>query len=330
MLKKILFSFIVVCIVAIMAVNWQLKQYPLQTLLIEQPRLFLVQSGIGLKQLCQQWRTNQLIESCFGLEVMAKLDPSLTDIKAGMYQLSPGTVLSNVQKINRGDVHLFSFTIIEGQTFYQVIDNVASLPFIQRSAFIYDKDKVQKALNFTGDNIEGWLYPDTYFYTANDTDISLLKRASLKMQQALKEAWQLRQADLPYKSAYEALIMASIIEKETGVAEERPLIASVFINRLRKKMRLQTDPTVIYGLGEDYKGDIKRIHLRQPTPYNTYVIKGLPPTPIANPSQKAIEAALNPLQSDYYYFVAKGDGSHQFSKTLDAHNAAVRRYQLKK
>jgi UPF0755 protein len=327
---KLLITVTLLILALTSAAVWQFKQLPLQRISIEQPRLFLVQSGIGLKKLCQQWQTIALVDSCLGLEILAKLDPSLTDLKAGMYQLRPGTVLENVRRINQGDAHLFSFTIIEGQTLYQIIDKIAAAPYLSVPNFIFELDELEAALNFTGDHLEGWLYPETYYYRANETAISLLKRASSKMKTYLQQAWERRAENLPYANAYEALIMASIIEKETGIASERPLIASVFINRLNKKMRLQTDPTVIYGLGEAFDGDIKRSHLKQLTPFNTYMINGLPPTPIASPSAAAIDAALNPLQSDYYYFVAKGDGSHQFSKTLSEHNAAVRKYQLKK
>jgi len=178
--------------------------------------------------------------------------------------------------------------------------------------------------------LEGWLFPDTYHYHNNDTASSVLKRAAVKMQQVLEDAWHERSDDLPYDTAYKALIMASIIEKETGLASERPLIASAFVNRLNTNMRLQTDPTVIYGIGADFDGDIKSKDLRDYTPYNTYRINGLPPTPIAMPSKAAILAAVNPPQSDYVYFVSKGDGSHQFSTTLKQHNVAVNTYILNK
>lgn len=175
---------------------------------------------------------------------------------------------------------------------------------------------------------EGLFLADTYFFTANTAASSILKRAHKAMLDYVETQWQQRQEDLPLNSPYDALILASIIEKETAVSAERTKIAGVFVNRLRKNMRLQTDPTVIYGIGDTYDGNITRKHLRTPTPYNTYTIKGLPPTPIAMAGKDAIWAALNPMETDALYFVARGDGSHEFSSSLAAHNAAVRKYQL--
>jgi UPF0755 protein len=171
---------------------------------------------------------------------------------------------------------------------------------------------------------------DTYQFHRGMSDVDLLKRAHALLQTELDTAWRERAKELPYKSAYEALIMASIVEKETALSSERPTIAGVFVQRLQKGMKLQTDPTVIYGMGDRYKGNIRRADLRRPTPYNTYTNAGLPPTPIAMVGREAIRAALHPDQSKWLYFVAKGDGSHQFSATLEAHNRAVKQYQLKR
>ena len=288
---------------------------------------FEVKHGTGFNQLCRQWQANKWVEDCWRYQVIAKLDPTLTDLKAGLYELNNDSVIENIKKINQGQQVNFSFTIIEGQSLRDVLTVIKSASNLQNDLKV---DKLSEQLLGNNSNLEGWLFPDTYHYHNNDTASSVLKRAVQKMQLTLNSAWEQRAADLPYKTAYEALIMASIIEKETGLASERPLIASAFVNRLNTNMRLQTDPTVIYGLGEGFDGDIKRKDLRDYTPYNTYRINGLPPTPIAMPSKAAILAAVNPPQTQYVYFVSKGDGSHQFSTTLKQHNAAVNTYILNK
>ncbi|MNE28808.1 putative aminodeoxychorismate lyase [compost metagenome] len=190
--------------------------------------------------------------------------------------------------------------------------------------------ELAQELGIDNGKLEGWFLPETYAYTTHASDISILRRAYQDMKTFLQENWEKRQADLPYKTPYEALIMASIIEKETGQPDERAQIASVFVNRLRLGMKLQTDPTVIYGVKDRYDGNIRRSDLTDVNPYNTYVIDGLPPTPIAMPGKASIEAALNPKSTDYLYFVAKGGGAHYFSRTLDEHNRAVREFILKK
>jgi UPF0755 protein len=179
-------------------------------------------------------------------------------------------------------------------------------------------------------SLEGWLFPDTYRFTPGTADIDILKRAHAVMKKRLADAWSTRDATIPLKSSYEALILASIVEKETGQASERPLIASVFMNRLKRSMRLQTDPTVIYGMGDRFDGNIRKRDLSADTPWNTYTREGLPPTPIAMPGMASLRAATHPTESDYLYFVARGDGSHEFSRTLEEHNRAVAKYQLGK
>lgn len=252
-------------------------------------------------------------------------------IKAGEYQLrefeSPSSILSLLQN---GQVISYSVTLVEGRTFADFVAVLAGEPKLTSELHAMTQAEQLRRLGLDLEHVEGWFYPDTYQYHAGDSDVDILLRAHQKMQLVLHQQWPQRQQDLPYSSPYEALIMASIIEKETGVGHERAQIAGVFVRRLRKGMRLQTDPTVIYGLGERYDGNIKRQDLREATPYNTYVIKGLPPTPIAMPGTAAIHAALHPAAGAELYFVARGDGTHHFSVSLNEHNNAVRRYQRRR
>ena len=252
-------------------------------------------------------------------------------IHVGEYRLEPeDSLLTLMTRLERGEVIQRSFTLVEGWNIHELRGALAELPGLRHDTLEWDNARLMAALGQPGMHPEGWFAPDTYFYVKGDSDLLLLERAFTRQQALLEQAWQGRDPDLPLDSAYEALILASIVEKETGVPSERPHIAGVFVSRLKKGMRLQTDPTVIYGMGADYDGNIRRRDLRTPTPYNTYVISGLPPTPIAMPGADALDAVAHPLETGDLYFVARGDGSHVFSETLEQHQQAVREYQLRR
>ena len=249
-------------------------------------------------------------------------------LKAGVYVLDkPLTPLELLGKIERGEIYQATVRFIEGWNWQDVRAALGGQPLlINESAGMSNADLL-RAIGAEETHPEGLLFPDTYFYAPHTSDISVLRRAYQRQHQKLMAAWYKRALGLPYSRPYEALIMASIVEKETGAAFERPQIAGVFLNRLKLGMRLQTDPTVIYGLGKGFDGNLRKIDLQTDTPYNTYTRTGLPPTPIAMPSEAAIQAALNPAKTDALYFVSRGDGTHVFSSNLDAHNKAVNRYQ---
>jgi len=250
-------------------------------------------------------------------------------LKTGEYEIVPGmTALQLMDHLVSGRTVQYKVTLLEGWTFAQVRAEIEKSDVLRQTLKGLDDAVVMERLGHPGQHPEGRFFPDTYNVTRKTTDLELLGRAHERMQEVLREAWEKRADGLPYKNAEEPLIMASIVEKETGLAAERPQIASVFVQRLKRGMRLQTDPTVIYGIGKSYDGDIRRRDLETDTPYNTYTRDGLPPTPIAMPGRDAIEAALNPAASDALYFVARGDGSHVFSRTLEEHNRAVAKYQL--
>lgn len=250
-------------------------------------------------------------------------------LKTGEYEIVPGmTALQLMDHLVSGRTVQYKVTLLEGWTFAQVRAEIEKSDVLRQTLKGLDDAVVMERLGHPGQHPEGRFFPDTYNVTRKTTDLELLRRAHERMQEVLREAWEKRADALPYRNAEEALIMASIVEKETGLAAERPQIASVFVQRLKRGMRLQTDPTVIYGVGKSYDGDIRRKDLETDTPYNTYTRDGLPPTPIAMPGKDAIEAALNPAATDALYFVARGDGSHVFSRTLEEHNRAVAKYQL--
>lgn len=293
--------------------------------------IYELKSGSTVYSIADDFLERKWISNKHYFRYFAK-DSELTAIKAGEYQIQPQSDIASVlKKFVNGDVYLHKFTIIEGWNYKQLLSALAQYPQVKQTLPEDIKPgELMKKLGKPGIHPEGQFLPDTYAFSRNSTDLDLLKHASESLDSVLNQAWETRQDNLPLKTPYEALVLASIVEKETGVAEERPLIAGVFITRLRKNMKLQTDPTVIYGMGDRFKGNIKRKHLREDTPYDTYVHKGLTPTPISLAGKAAIEAVMNPEEQGYIYFVAKGDGSHQFSKTLKEHNAAVRKYQLKK
>ena len=253
----------------------------------------------------------------------------LEQIQAGEYLLEPDMKFHQfLDKAFAGEVVQRKLSIIEGYTMKQILDTMKATPHINMSNTDYADISLE--LGISQSSPEGWIFPDTYYYTVGIDSITLLKRGYQKMQGILSEAWQTRDPQLPLTSPYQALILASIVEKETTKITERPRVAGVFISRLKKNMLLQADPTIIYGLGDRFDGNLRSKDLKEDQPYNSYTRKGLPPTPIAMPSLSSITAVMNPEYSDYLYFVAKGDGSHHFSKTYAEHLKAVRKYQLKR
>ena len=305
----------------------QVKSVLNEPILTTSETFITVNTGDSFSKLLDQLVALNVINPSTWLELISRLEPQLAHIKAGTYQIQPDMTLREViTLVGSGKEHQFSVTLIDGDHFKAWLTTLSQRPYMIHDTESMTEAEIAKAIGADHKDLEGCLLPNTYYYTAGATDLSVLKRAYEQMQDFLGDAWANREKKLPITTPYQALIMASIIEKETALPKERGLVASVFMNRLRIGMRLQTDPTVIYGLGDKYDGNITRKDLRTPTPYNTYVIKGLPPTPIAMPNRASILAALNPPTSPYYYFVANGKGGHVFSVTLAEHNRAVQAY----
>lgn len=325
MLRKIII--IIVSLLAIFAVwlgYYAITPQPLQQAPLE---LNLVH-GSTLKGVAKQLTASGVLNEPWNFVVMARLLGKAGAIKAGNYQLESSlTPLQLLRKITEGDVSQSKLTFIEGWNIYQIRSTLDAHPAIRHDTKGLAERELLKLVGAEENSLEGMIFPDTYYFSNGMSDAAILKRAYRIMQQKIADAWQKRAPDLPYASPYEALIMASIVEKETGKAAERPQIAAVFINRLRIGMRLQTDPTVIYGLGQGFDGNLRKRDLTADSAYNTYTRAGLPPTPIAMPGYESIQAALHPAQTKAIYFVAKGNGSHQFSSSLVEHNRAVNQYQ---
>jgi UPF0755 protein len=289
-----------------------------------------LKSGQSVGYLAGQMKAEGILDYPQLLKLYARIEAA-HKIHAGEYFFTAGTTpAALLAKLVRGEVVLYQVTLLEGWTYAQALAALDKEPLLDHQLRNKTFTEQKQLLGITEPHLEGWFFPDTYSFSRNASDVGLLKQAHQKMRDFLAQEWAGRAEDLPYKTPYEALIMASIIERETGHHSERDQIAGVFVRRLQRGMKLQTDPTVIYGMGDAYKGKISRKHLQQETPYNTYVIKGLPPTPIALPSAASIKAALHPAPGNALYFVARGDGTSEFSSSLEAHNAAVRRFQLKR
>jgi UPF0755 protein len=253
------------------------------------------------------------------------------DLKAGNYLfVRAPTPVELLEKLTRGDVTQAEARLIEGWTFTQFRGLLDGHPDLRHDTKGLDDAEILKRLQASEPHVEGLFFPDTYLFAKGSSDLAVLRRAYRAMQRHLAAEWEARQQNVPYKSPYEALIMASIIEKETGVAAERDQIGGVLVNRLRIGMRLQVDPTIIYGLGEGFDGNLRKKHLLEDAPYNTYTRAGLPPTPIAMPGLASLRAALRPAKTDAMYYVSRGDGTSHFSRNIGEHNGAVRKYQLKK
>jgi UPF0755 protein len=326
-LKKLLLFIFLLILITISIIANHVNQAMHQPLPLTEPQLLVVAKGESVTSFANQLVSLGWLENNLYLKGYVKVFPQYIKIKAGTYQVSSTmNLLDLLSLLVSGKEHQFSVTFIEGSTFKDVLAQLSRQPYIKQTLTGLTVSDISERLGITYSNPEGWFAPDTYAFTSNTSDLAILKRSYKQMEQQLNTLWSQRNSDLPYESAYQILIMASIIEKETSHIPEQPVISGVFLNRLRKNMRLQTDPTVIYGLGERYKGDITRAHLREKTLYNTYRINGLPPTPIAMPGLSAIQAAINPANTDYFYFVSQGNGQHTFSKTLSEHNVALRLY----
>lgn len=301
---------------------------------LEPPRVpydFTVKSGANLKTVARNLEEEGLLSHPQVFRLLGRILGKSASLQAGTYRVSaPITPLELLDKLAAGDVLPIEIAFVEGTTLRQWLAQMRAHPHVRSTLEGLTEGEIRTALGIRESALEGLFFPDTYRLLAGTSDAEILKRAYAEMSRRLSQAWEGRDPSLPLASAYQALVLASIIEKETGKAAERRTIASVFVNRLRKGMRLQADPTVIYGLGARFDGNLRKRDLLAETSWNTYTRDGLPPTPIAMPGAASIAAAMNPETTDYLYFVGRGDGSHQFSRTLEEHNRAVARYQLGK
>lgn len=321
-------------LVFILGITFSYTSYRSLTSPVKLPGSYLdfeIPNGSSFRSVSKQLYARGLLDSPLPLRFYARFSGKSAQVKAGEYRLETGlTPLEILTQFIDGRSIQHAFTIVEGWSVNELLAALAQESKLKHTLGLSSKTQLHRVLGLKEASAEGLFFADTYHFSRSDSDLSILKRANARMYEVLGEEWEKRAKGLPYKDQYEALIMASIVEKETGLAEERGEIAGVFVRRLKKKMRLQTDPTVIYGLGESYNGNLTRKHLKTKTSYNTYVISGLPPTPIAMAGREAIHASLHPKDGDSLYFVARGDGSHYFSSSLKAHNNAVKEYQWKR
>ena len=295
------------------------------------PVVIEINKGDSFNQIIDKLLAQNVDVKPLWFKVLAVSEKAVKKLKTGEYELATGLTLPEILAVFvQGKTKQYAITFPEGWSFKEILLEIKNNPNLEHVLEQVDYNALMFQMGADVKQPEGLFFPDTYFFEKHTTDIALLKRAYDKMQLVLKQEWQHKAEALPFTTPYEALILASIVEKETAVSTERPLIAGVFIRRLQTGMLLQTDPTVIYGMGDSYQGDIAYKDLKAATPYNTYVIKGLPPTPIAMPGRDAIYAVLHPHNSNSLYFVARGDGTHQFSATLKDHNLAVDNFQRKK
>ena len=311
------------------ACAWKIDSALEQPLNIAQEELLEVPKGTTPNRTFLRLEADGVIKDAFWLRVYWRFNLAGQPLHSGEYRMVPGmTVNGLIDLWKRGEMVQYSLTLVEGWNFHQVRAALAKDEKLEQTLTGLSDSQVMDKLGHSGVFPEGRFFPDTYRFVRGMTDADLLKKAYDRLDEVLLKEWNQRAADVPYTGPYQALIMASLVEKETGVPQERRQIAGVFVRRMEMGMLLQTDPTVIYGLGDRYNGKLTRAHLKEPTPYNTYMIAGLPPTPIAMVGREAIHAALNPADGNSLYFVARGDGSHVFSDDLDAHNNAVREFQI--
>jgi UPF0755 protein len=316
---------LLVLLVGIWLAYFLARPYPLARIPVE----FTLEQG-SLKHAARKMEEAGILGDSWAFVMLARAMGKSASIKAGNYELDhPVTPMQLLEKITSGDFAQSEITFVEGWTFREMRKTIDANPDLRHDSSNLSDAEILSRIGVDASSPEGLFFPDTYYFAKGQSDFSVFRRAYAVMKQKIGKEWESRDAGLPFSNAYQALTLASIIEKETGRVSERPMIAAVFINRLKLGMKLQTDPTVIYGLGDAYDGNLRKRDLMTDQPYNTYTRAGLPPTPIAMPGLKSIDAALHPAKSRALYFVAKGDGSSFFSNSLAEHNRAVNKYQKK-
>lgn len=326
--RKIFTGIILIVVASVLFSYWQVRQFAQSPLSINNETLFTLPAGSGRVVLEAELNRQKIVPQTIWFGWLLKLHPELAKFKAGTYRLTPGmTVRQMLTLLASGKEAQFPMRFVEGTRMRDWLAELRAAPYIKHTLADDNLATVASALGLQAQNVEGWFWPDTYSYTANTADVVILKRAHQRMTTLVASVWAGKAEGLPYKDQNDLLTMASIIEKETAVHEERSKVASVFINRLRSGMRLQTDPTVIYGLGDGYTGTLTRRDLETPTAYNTYTIAGMPPGPIAMPGKASLEAAAHPSKTDFLYFVADGQGGHTFTTNLASHNRAVQAWR---